>query len=166
MDAMISKTKGVMRGVKARLDGFVGVFRTLVEDHAEVTSLIERVQRDPDKRKPLWPTIRAALLAHERAESRELYYVLRGYEATRSYVDHHEAEAKKLDEMIDRLEETPVDNEAWGPLFDELAGAIAHHIHEEESEIFPVALVALGGQRSKELDEAFTATRDRFLHSV
>jgi len=166
MDAVISKTRGLARGVKARLDGVSGLFATLVEDHEEVTALIQRVQRDPEKRKGLWPKIRIELLAHERAEIRELYPVLRTYASTRAWADHHEADASKLEEMVERLDATPVDEEVWGALFDELARALSHHIQEEETEIFPLALSALGPERARELEAPFTAAKKQFAASA
>ena len=166
MDAVISKTRAVARGVKAALDGYVGVWRTLVEDHARVASLIEAVQRDPTKRAGLWPRIRAELLAHERAELRDVYPVLRNYDATKHWAEQHEIEARELEERIDRLDATPVEEDVWGELFDELARTISVHVREEETEIFPLASSAIGPTRSKSIGDSYDATRKRFAASV
>lgn len=73
MDSMISKGAGMVKAVKARLEGLVGVFKTLAEQHGEVAALLKRLQHSPDKRSELWPEIRRELLSHERAELREVY---------------------------------------------------------------------------------------------
>ena len=166
LDTIVSKTRGVASGVKARLDGYVGIFAEIVEDHAAVRSLVERVQRDADKRAGLWPKIKTELLAHERAELRELYPVLAQHDATRMWADHHEVEASKLEEKIERLDATPFDEEIWGELFDELARALEHHVREEEDEILPIALAVIGPDKARDLGTAFTATKQRFVASV
>ncbi|TMQ13574.1 MAG: hypothetical protein E6J90_28220 [Deltaproteobacteria bacterium] len=70
---MISKGAGKVKGVKARLDGLVGVFKTLAEQHGEVKVLLKRLQDKPEKKPELWPEIRRELLSHERGELRVVY---------------------------------------------------------------------------------------------
>src|ERR1043165_6078223 len=82
MDQMTSKGAGVMKGIKARLDGLTGVFRTLAEQHGEVSTLLKRPQDKREKKAELWPEIRRELLSHERGEVRVVYPVLRQYAQT------------------------------------------------------------------------------------
>src|SRR3977135_2466990 len=65
MDSMLSKGAGVMKGVKARLEGLTGVFKTLAEQHGEVTAMLKRLQSKPEKKAELWPEIRRARLAQQ-----------------------------------------------------------------------------------------------------
>jgi hemerythrin superfamily protein len=166
MDTLISKGKGKMKAMQAGLEGVVGVFKTLTEQHAEVESLITRVKRDEDKRQDLWPKIRTELRSHERAEVQEVYPVLREQEATRTFADHHDAEARDLEQLIHRLDAIEITSDAWGRLFEQLAATVAAHATEEETEIFPLAQSVLGEARAKQLDEKFLAAKKRLAQSV
>src|SRR5262249_48663483 len=92
MDSMLSKGGGMMKGVKARLEGLTGVFRTLAEQHGEVAAMLKRLQSKPEKKAELWPEIRRELLSHERGEIREVYPVLRQHVQTRALAEHHDQE--------------------------------------------------------------------------
>ena len=157
MDSMMSKGAGVMKGVKARLDGLVGVFRTLAEQHAEVSTLLKRLQDKPEKRSELWPEIRRELLSHERGEIREVYPVLRQHVATRALAEHHDQEAADLERLIERLDMATADD--WLPLYDQLVDTVIQHAGEEETAIFPKALEAIGDKQAKELDARFLAAK-------
>jgi hemerythrin superfamily protein len=165
-DMLISKGKGMIKGMKARLDGVVGIFRTLAEQHSEVEALLNRVKRDAARRRDLWPTIRGELRSHERAEVQELYPVLREQEPTRSLAEQHDAEAGDLERLIARLDATETSSDAWGTMFDELAEAVVAHAREEETVIFPLAQSLLGHARAKELDERFLAAKQRIAASA
>ncbi len=164
MDTFVSKTKGAVKGVKARMDGLKGVFATLAKQHGEAAALLDAVLANPEKRKDLWPTIRTALLAHERAEVRELYPVLRSVAETRAFADHHDLEATAMEGMIEHLDAMEYGTDAWGDLFARLADTVKHHaVVEEEQQIFPIALDAIGEDRAKELDAKLVATHDLLM---
>jgi hemerythrin-like domain-containing protein len=141
MDSILSKGAGMMKGVKARLDGLHGVFRTLAEQHGEVSAMLKRLQDKPEKRAELWPEIRRELMSHERAEMREIYPVLRQHPQTRALAEHHDQEAAELERLIERIDAQTVD---WRTLYDELVDAVVHHANEDENEIFPKAQEAIG----------------------
>ena len=153
LDSMMSKGAGMMKGVKARLDGLVGVFKTLAEQHGEVSAMLKRLQGKPEKRAELWPDIRRELLSHERAEMREVYPVLRQRVETRALAEHHDQEAAEMERLIERIDTAAGD--AWRTLYDQLVDAVHHHANEEESEIFPKAQQAIGEQGAKDLESRF-----------
>ena len=166
LDSIISKAKGAVKGVEARREGLVGVFATLARQHGEVASLIERCKRDASKRDGLWPKIRTALLAHERAEMRELYPVLRSAPLTHDLAEHHDHDANRLETLIDRLDSIELASTTWGEVFEQLSTAVLRHAHEEEQQIFPVAQEAIGTERADELDAKFAAEHKRLMHSA
>src|SRR5580658_5507645 len=88
-DQVISKGTGLAHELMARIDGLVGVFGTLAEQHGEVGALLKRAKADASKRTELWPTIRAMLRSHEEGELREVYPVLREYAELRAFADRH-----------------------------------------------------------------------------
>jgi hemerythrin superfamily protein len=150
---MLSKGAGMMKGVKARLDGLVGVFQTLAEQHGEVSAMLKRLQSKPEKRIELWSDIRRELLSHERAEMREVYPVLRQRVETRALAEHHDQEAAELERLIERIDTAAGD--AWRTLYDQLVDAVHHHANEEEAEIFPKAQQAIGEQAARDLESRF-----------
>jgi hemerythrin superfamily protein len=156
MDSILSKGAGVMKGVKARLDGLHGVFKTLAEQHGEVSSMLRRLQDKPEKKAELWPEIVRELLSHERAEMREIYPVLRQHPHTRALAEHHDQEAADLERLIEQLELGMGD---WRALYDQLVDTVVRHAHEEENEIFPKAQAAIGDQMTKDLEARFLATK-------
>ena len=163
MDHMIAKTKGKLHGVGARLEGLTGVFEKLAEEHAEVASLMGRMKADYTKRTELWPQIRQALRAHEQAELRAVYPVLRDLSELQLYAAHHSTEAKKLSDMIDRIDATDMTLAMWPRLVDELFEMVTTHAKEEEKLIFPKAQSALGSDRTRELEETYLETKQAIL---
>lgn len=163
MDSMLSKGAGVMKGVKARLDGLHGVFKTLAEQHGEVSAMLKRLQDKPEKRGELWPQIRRELISHERAEMREVYPVLRQHAQTRALADHHDQEAAELERLIERIDMAAAD---WQTLFDQLVDTVVHHANEEENEIFPKAQEAIGDRTTKDLEARFLAVKQQIATSA
>lgn len=159
MDSMMSKGAGVMKGVKARLDGLTGVFKTLAEQHGEVSAMLKRLQSKPEKKAELWPEIRRELLSHERAEMREIYPVLRQHVQTRALAEHHDQEAAEMERLIERIDAATIDS--WQALIDELVDAVVHHANEEEASIFPKAQEAIGDEAAKQLEPRFLAAKQQ-----
>ena len=192
MDSMISKGAGKVKGVKARLDGLVGVFKTLAEQHGEVKVLLKRLQDKPEKKPELWPEIRRELLSHvafpigaytkpqvralareldlpvhDKPDSQELrvvYPVLRQYVQTRALAEHHDQEATEVENLIEKLDLAQALD--WRALYDQLVDTVIHHAEEEEKEIFPKALDAIGDQTAKDLDERFLAAKQHAASAV
>jgi hemerythrin superfamily protein len=164
MDSMIAKGAGKIKGVKARLDGLVGVFKTLAEQHGEVKVLLQRLQEKPEKKAELWPEIRRELLSHERGEKREVYPVLRQHTQTRALAEHHDQEAAEMETMIHKLDSGEVAD--WQALYDQLVDAVIHHAEEEEKEIFPKAQDAIGHEAAKDIDARFLAAKEQAATAV
>jgi hypothetical protein len=163
MDHAVAKTKGMMKGIKARIDGLVGVFETLSKQHGEAMALLVAIRKDPDKRAELWPQVRGALLAHERAEMRVLYPELRMYDELRPLANQHDAEATELERMIHDLDATEIASPTWGKLLDRLADNVHRHANEEETDTFQRAQDSLGTTRAKQLDAKLAAAYEALL---
>lgn len=164
MDSMLSKGAGMVKGVKARLGGLVGVFKTLAEQHGEVSAMLKRLQDKPEKKSELWPEIRRELLSHERAEMREVYPVLREHAQTRALAEHHDQEAAELERLIERLDTSMTDD--WIALYHQLVDTVVHHADEEESDIFPRAQQAIGERAAKDLEARFLAAKKQAAASA
>jgi len=136
-----------------RGDRLLGVFSTLAEQHGQVAAMLAQLQQDPSARDVQWPLVRRELVSHEHSEVRELYPVLRQYEAMRALADHHDEEARELDALIGRLDTLDIRSDEWGEVLDTLISTVLHHAkEEEEQQIFPAAQEAIGEARAIELD--------------
>jgi hemerythrin superfamily protein len=161
MDEIASQGMGKVHGVKARLSGLVGIFKTLATQHAEAGTLLKRVRTNPGKRAELWPKIRMALLTHEGGEMQVLYPELHAREATRTFAEQHDAEAAQLDTLIAKIHALDIQSEAWGRAFDTLVDTVLAHVAEEEREIFPLAQQVLGAERARALEAEYLAAQKR-----
>jgi len=166
IDVVVAKTKGMVKGMEARREGLIGVFETLAKEHGEAAALMDRVNADAGKRASLWPKIKTALVSHERGELAAVYPVLNHHAALKPFVAQHAKEAAELDRMIERLEGMSIESDDWASLFTTLASTVVGHATEEENEIFPVAMNAIGVDEAKRLDAAFKDAKARVVASI
>src|SRR5262249_7927195 len=145
--------EGTRKGAKGRTAELAGVFERLAEQHGEIVALMRALQKDPEDEE-LWEEIREELLSHERGELRELFPVLRQYEALAELADDHDDDAAEIEDLVLRLEEQD-DPVEFVSLFNELIEATLRHADDEESRVFPKALEVLGDDEAQELEERY-----------
>lgn len=155
VDSFLSHGFGKVKEVRARLSGLVGVFAYLAEQHGEVLALMQRARMSAAKFTELWPTIRVQLIAHEKAEAREIFSILRARDHTRTFADHHETQVAELEHLIGRVDELSVGTPEHTAMFDRLRESFAQHAHEEEHDIFPRAQKVIGRDQAEALEPAF-----------
>jgi len=155
MDSILSRGMGKAKAMKARLTGLVGVFKTLAEQHGEVTALLDRAKTSDEKFAELWPEIRRELISHERAEVGVIYPMLRAYAQTAEMADHHDIEAGELEALIGRIDSLAIDAPERRQLFQQLIDTVTHHAREEEHDIFPKAQDAIGKDQVRALEDPF-----------
>lgn len=167
IDELSSKVAGGAKATKATLEGLTGVFRHLEQEHGEVSALLMRLKgsHDPDVRRELFPTVRKALLAHERAEIAEVYPVLRSHPQTAGLADEHDRNAKSLDTAINTLTNIAVDSPRWPDALDALMTLVKAHVHHEENEIFPLAQ-RIFKARANELLESYESAKARSMREL
>ena len=166
LDSIISQGAGKVSAAKARMNGLVGVFTLLCEQHGEVGNLLKRVKADPSKRADLWPKIRAELTSHEKAELRAVYPVLAENEATRGFAEQHASDAAQLTATIEHIDATNMDSSQWTQLFDQLIQMVEQHVLKEETEIFPKAQQVIGKARAREIEPHFVAAKKSAMLSI
>jgi hemerythrin superfamily protein len=113
----------------------------LVTDHREVETIFAELETgagDPDHRKRLADVVIAELVRHSVAEEMYLYPTAKRVLPDGEQLSEHEigehAEAEKLMSRIDGLAATDPEFDA---AVTRLIEAIRHHVHEEESDLFP-----------------------------
>jgi hemerythrin superfamily protein len=166
MDATLAHGMGKVKAIRARLSGLVGVFKTLAEQHGEVTMLLERAKASNEKFAQLWPTIRRELLSHEKAELREVYPMLRTREATRPLADHHDLEAQELEQLIRAVDELAIGAPERTELYNQLVATVVEHAREEETAIFPRAQEAIGKAQAEAIEATFLAAKQQIAQSL
>jgi hypothetical protein len=156
IEQLAGKAMATVKGVKGKLEGLSGIFRTLMEEHGKVSALLLRVKSssDPDVRRELWPTIRLELLSHEKGEVSVLYPVFKQHAETAAIEHQHNADASGLQSTIEKLHVMDVEDEAWGPTFDTLVALVEKHVALEEDAYFPQGSRVFGDQADK-LDREF-----------
>jgi hemerythrin superfamily protein len=130
----------------------MNAIRLLENDHRKVEGLFERYRATSDGRREIVEGIARELSIHMAAEEKEFYPVIRtaisdGESLVRDAVKEHQ-EAKGLLAELAKLDLGTFDMDAKVAT---LRMAIAHHVKDEEEEIFPKMAKALGTKRLDEL---------------
>jgi hemerythrin superfamily protein len=149
--------------VLVRKAGLAGVFAAAAQDHREIGRLIDKAKatRDATRLAELWSEIRVELLAHERAETSQIFSVLERHPLAGALARYHRREAAALEHVIDRLGTLDTAGGPWYRLFRQLADTLEQHAAEEEREIFPKAQRVIGRQRAEELVLPFRLEKKR-----
>jgi len=136
------------------------VFRHLVQEHGEVSALLMRLKLtiDPNHRRELWQQVRAELLSHEEAETREVYPALREDAQTAPMVQEHDSDAEDLRSAIAELDAMGAESPQWQPALARLITLVQEHVRDEEEEYFPIADSAFK-DRSDEMLRRFEKTK-------
>ncbi len=166
-EELASKVMGAAKRGKATLEGLSGIFKTLAQEHGEVSALLLRVKSssDPQVRAELFPKIRKELLSHEKGEVAVLYPAYRGFTETEMIADKHDQEAGHLEKMIATVVATEYQDPEWATRFDALVDLVQRHVAEEENEFFPKGERVLG-ERTKDLEAQFKQVKEATLNSL
>jgi hemerythrin superfamily protein len=166
-EALAAKVVGKAKAAKATLEGLTGVFRHLEEEHGKVSALLMRLKAssDPSVRRELLPTIRYELLAHEQAELKEVYPVLRENAQTRGVAEAHATHADRLESAMAALTDTAVDSHQWPMVLEQLVEEVKHHVREEEEDFFPLAQQVVG-ERAGEMRERYELAKAAALKQL
>ena len=127
----------------------------LETDHRRFEKLLDQgektTERGAKRRGELLNTMTAALDVHEAIEEKILYPALKPHAEAHDivlegYQEHHVA-----DLIIRELHQLARDDEKWGAKFKVLKENVAHHIEEEERNMFPTARAVLTNDELNDL---------------
>jgi iron-sulfur cluster repair protein YtfE (RIC family) len=125
--------------------------KMLEADHRHVEELFDAIdEAEGDDRTPLIDELATALRAHMALEEEVVYPAMRpvvGEETVTEGNTEHELARKALEQMVDLAPDEP----GFGAALDATKAGIAHHVDEEEHEVFPKLR-----QDGKVLDEMAT----------
>lgn len=163
---VVGKAIGKLKGARQQMTGGTGIFARLASEHGEISTMIRRVAASGSHSKirdELFPEIRRQLLAHARAEEKEIYSVFRqipelSEQMSKSTDEHHE-----IERMLDELENMNKSSDQWIEKFRGLMGLVQRHVMEEEMQVFPKAKAELDRERSQELERIYLDAKEKEL---
>ena len=128
------------------------ITKMLESDHREAEKLISQIrQADGAERAPLIEELTKALQGHMQIEEDVVYPHLKsvtGEESVREANTEHDLVRTAIDDMVKLGPDEP----GFGAALDVLEAGVAHHVEDEESDVFP----KLRADGKKELEEMAT----------
>lgn len=119
----------------------MNVFEVLKQDHQKVRELFAQLHgaSEDGRRKVLFGELKHELIAHAHAEEKIFYPPLNRRAQTHGQIqdslqEHHDVEA-----MLQKMERMDTASDQWRASLDEVEKAVEHHVHEEETQVFPKA---------------------------
>jgi hemerythrin superfamily protein len=113
------------------------VTKMLEADHRQVEDLFSKISKaEGDARQPMIDQLATALRAHMQLEEDVVYPAMEpvtGEESVEEANVEHELARKGLEEMLALAPDEP----GFGATLDAVKAGIAHHVKEEEGEVFP-----------------------------
>lgn len=113
----------------------------LMEDHKEVKSLYERFEKlgekDDEKKQEIIDQVCAMLTAHTQLEEELFYPAVRDKIKEPFLIEEANIEHQSAKDLIARLESENLEGMQRDAVFTVLCEYVAHHVQEEEKELFP-----------------------------
>lgn len=135
------------------------IYDELKNDHLKVLSLLDRLIASADAtaeaRNELIEKIRDEIVPHSRAEEAVFYNSLRDIDEVKSMVAHGFAEHMEAETYLRALQITGKVGAGWTTTARKLRDALAHHIEEEEGEIFAAAKKVISDEEAEMIGKAF-----------
>lgn len=137
----------------------MNIYEELKKDHREVLDLMDRLIQSADasskQRNSLIEQIRNALVPHSRAEEAVFYNSLRQTPEAKDLVMHAYSDHLMAEGLLRALQVTGKIDAGWRQTAGKLRDALAHHIAEEEGEVFAAAQRALSQEEADQIGTAF-----------
>jgi hemerythrin superfamily protein len=155
-------------GLRAAMVGKGGIFKRLIEEHTELSMLVQRIRAssDEDTRRELFSKVRREQLAHSKAEEREFYSVLREDARTSALAAESQDEHERIEDLVDRLSRAAVNDPSWTDLFERFAHELSAHVRREENEFFEEATKIIDRSESRRIERRFRQRKRDELDSL
>jgi hemerythrin-like domain-containing protein len=144
---------------KAQKEFQMQIYEELMKDHRKVmdlfNQLISQADATAEVRNGLIDQIRDELIPHSRAEEAVFYNSLREIPEVKGLVMHGYAEHMEAETLLRTLQVTGKVDAGWRTVAEKLRDALAHHIEEEETEIFDAAKQVLAAEEAEMIGKAF-----------
>ncbi|WGK65401.1 hemerythrin domain-containing protein [Croceiramulus getboli] len=118
------------------------IFEAIRHDHDIQRDLCKNLvatSGDTALRKQLFDALKLELAVHADAEERHFYIPLIKDDMTQEHARHGVAEHHEMDELVEELEDTPMDSPGWLVTAKKLCEKVEHHLEDEEHTFFQLA---------------------------
>lgn len=135
------------------------IYSLLEKDHKKVKELFKKLentsQRAFKQRELLFTELKMDLEIHSRLEEHLFYSALKNKRETHLRILESLEEHRIADELLADLESMDKGTDMWTAKLKVLCDNVAHHIEEEENQVFPQARKVLSKDEAKHIGEAF-----------
>ncbi|MBW3669026.1 MAG: hemerythrin domain-containing protein [Actinobacteria bacterium] len=137
----------------------------LEEDHRKVESLFEQYQNGQD---PLIAEqICTELMVHTEVEEQEIYPTVKSDVPDGKELEQEaEKEHSEVEQLIKQVQQKGFDDPSVPELMLRIEEGVNHHVHEEESEMFPKMREALGSQTLEQLGEKAMQAKQQLVQEL
>jgi len=143
----------------------MNIYSELTKDHQKVLSLLDQMIASEKATPQTWAAmvqqVRDELIPHARAEEAILYNALRDRDRSKSIVMHGYGEHAQAETLLRGLQATEALNVHWIAAAKKLRDSLAHHIAEEEGEIFAAARRTFSDEEARQMGYAFIQMKPR-----
>ena len=142
------------------------IYSLIKRDHQEVASLFRRLKAAEgfsETSEQLFAQLREELELHAHAEERVWYAALREAEGTQELVQEALDDHASVQDLLDELAASRMDDEAWNEKLEVLGGHVEDHIAAEEGDIFDVARQLFSATQAAELAQRWQIAKQEHM---
>jgi hemerythrin superfamily protein len=144
----------------------VDIYSLVKQDHEEVAGLFRRLKAAEgfsETSEQLFAQLREALELHAHAEERVWYPALQEAEGVQELVEEALDDHALIQELLDELAVSRMDDEAWHEKLEVLAEHVEDHIEEEEGDLFDVARQLFSAAQAAELAQRWQTAKQEHM---
>ena len=142
------------------------LYSLIKKDHQEVASLFRRLKAAEgfsETSEQLFAQLREELDLHTHAEEQVLYAALQGAEGTQELVAAALNDHKLVQELLDELAVSRMDDEVWNEKLEVLEEHVEAHVEEEEGNVFDVVRQLFSTARVAELAQRWQTAKQEYV---
>lgn len=134
------------------------IYSYLKKDHRLVSNLMDEVLASTKikEREALFAQIKQELIIHAETEEATFYKAVEKASRSKNVhekIEHADEEHQEIRSYLEQLSTIPMATEEWIEKFGEFKHAVAHHVKEEENDIFEKAKNYLSKEKAEQLAE-------------
>jgi hypothetical protein len=134
----------------------VDILRLIEEDHQKVAELFQKLHQtraSSHNRQQVFDQLKKALELHSHAETQVFYLALQDSYVTHDMALDAEEDHRLMAEMLEELDASSKQDEAWDEKLQALQENVEEHIQEEESDLFDAARQLFSDAQAQQLAE-------------
>ncbi|MFD2550552.1 hemerythrin domain-containing protein [Bizionia sediminis] len=134
------------------------IFEAIRTDHDTQRNLLNKLVEtsgDTAKRTAIYNKVKKQLKVHADAEERHFYKPLISNDMMQDHARHGIAEHHEIDELLEQLDNTSMDQAAWLKIAKNLQEKVTHHLDDEEHSFFQLAGKVFTANQKNTLAKAY-----------